>query len=200
MIVGNATEHAPRETKDVSTDAAGRPNLEMYALVLSGIQQQIRFADAKAGFIAAVNALLFGFLAVRFDAMLAAYARLGAGSPVMWFNVLAQSLYLMAAAAAVGSILIAVMPRFSEFAPHGKLFFRQIVRDYGKDCARYVRDTNRLTDDEWAMQLGTEIVEVSHIAAAKHQLMRQAVWATLLAFVLWRVALLAIALLPMAGN
>ena len=74
------------------------------------------------------------------------------------------------------------------------------MRDYGKDCARYIRDTSRLSDRDWARELGTEIVEISHIAAAKHQLMRQAVWSTLLAFALWRIALLAIALLQMAQN
>jgi len=199
MFAGSMTEPSPQEMTETEAAAAPeRPNLEMYAVVLNGIQQQIRFADAKAGFVAAVNALLFGFLAVRFDSMLAAYSRLGFGSAVMWFNVIAQSLYLMATAAAVGSILIAVMPRFSELSPHGKLFFRHIVRDYGKDCARYVRDTSRMTDQDWAQQLGAEIVEVSHIASTKHQLMRQAVWATLAAFALWRVALLAVAMLPMA--
>lgn len=198
MIAGQIAEAAGRAADELSAEIGQRPNLEMYAVVLNGIQQQIRFADAKAGFIAAVNALLFGFLAVRFDGMLAAYQRLGAGSGLMWFNVIAQMLYLMATAAAVGSILIAVMPRFSELSPHGKLFFRQIVRDYGQDCARYIRDTSRLSDREWAAELGTEIVEISHIAATKHQLMRQAVWATLLAFALWRIALLAIAMLPPA--
>ena len=200
MTVEDMTLPETQAAPDALPLEGPRPNLEMYAVILNGIQQQIRFADAMAGFVAAGNALLFGFLAIRFDSVLAAYARLGPGSPVMWFNVISQSLYLMATAGAVGSILFAVMPRFNELRPHGKMFFRQIVRDYGKDYARYIRDTSRLTDQEWATQLGTQIVEISHIAAKKHQLMRQAVWTTLLAFALWRVALLAIAMLPMTGG
>lgn len=196
MITETRTAAAPQETPATLAAEATRPNLDMYAVVLNEIHQQIRFADAKAGFVAALNALLFGFLAVRFDDVLIAYARFNAGSLVMWFNVVSQSLYLSATATAVWSVLMAAMPRFSELTPHGKVFFRQIVRDYGTDCARYVRETSRLSDDEWAAQLGTQIVEISHIAVAKHRFMRKAVWWTLVAFVLWRLALVALAMLP----
>ena len=48
------------------------------------------------------------------------------------------------------------------------------------------------------MQVGAEIVEISHIAVTKHQLTRRAAWLTLLAFVFWRASLLAIAFLPTA--
>ncbi len=197
MLIETRTAATP-QGEAPSTAEGARPNLEMYAVILNGIHGQIRFADAKAGFVAALNAMLFGFLAVRFDDLLIAYSRFEAGSVVIWFNVIAQSLYLTATATAVCSILMAVMPRFSELAPHGKMFFRQIVRDYGTDCDSYVRETSRLTDQEWATQIGTQIVEISHIAAAKHQLMRKAVWWTLIAFVLWRITLIALALLPAA--
>jgi hypothetical protein len=39
-----------------------RSNLETCLKVLAGVQDQIRFADAKAAFVFGINALLFGFL------------------------------------------------------------------------------------------------------------------------------------------
>ncbi|HVX61907.1 MAG TPA: hypothetical protein VHC19_14925, partial [Pirellulales bacterium] len=117
MIVEKRTGASLREEPASLPETGNRPNLEMYAVILNGIHVQIRFADAKAGFIAALNAVLFGFLAARFDDVLLAYSKLDASSPVLWFNVVSQSLYLMATAGAVGSILIAVKPRFSELAP-----------------------------------------------------------------------------------
>lgn len=54
----------------------------------------------------------------------------------------------------------AVMPRFGEMAPQNKLFFRRIVREYGKDWPRYVRDLNALSDDDWSEQVDGRFVAV----------------------------------------
>ena len=45
--------------------------------------------------------------------------------------------------------------------------------------------TKQMTDDEWADEIGTQIVEVSHIALTKHKLLIRAAWLSLLAFVFW---------------
>ena len=176
---------------------AGRtsgPNLPIYVLILKGIHEQIRFADAKAAFLTALNVALFGFLALKVDGILVASANDGGGLKFA-LAVALQLLYLTATAGAIATIVLAVMPRFGEMAPQNKLFFRRIVREYGKDWPRYVRDLNALSDDDWSEQVGAQIVEVAHIAVAKHQLMRRAAWLTLLAFVLWRLSLLAVAFL-----
>lgn len=108
----------------------------------------------------------------------------------------AQLLYLSATAGAIAAIVLSVMPRFSDLSPTNKVFFRRIVREYGKDSSRYVDESNALSDEEWAEQVGATIVELSQVAMAKHQLMRRAAWLTLLAFILWQASLLAIAFLP----
>lgn len=179
-------------------DAPGatRPNLYMYLKLLDSIQQQIRFADLKAGFIVALNALLFGFLATYFDAVRTLYASAQTRHVAFWCAVLLQVLYLAAMAAAVGIVIWTVMPRFGRRGPPSKVFFAEIATRYGTDCERFVRDTVRLSDDQWADEIGRQIVEVSHIALAKHRLVRQAAWYTLLAFALWRASLFAIVFLP----
>lgn len=175
-----------------------RPNLRMYVTILHGVQGQIRFADAKAAFLTALNVVLFGFLALRFDSVLVAYGKAGTGGAAFKVALALQVCYLSAAAAAIATVVLSVMPRFSELAPQNSLFFKRIVKEYGKDWARYVADINGLSEDDWTQQIGAQIVEVSHIAVAKHQLMRQAAWLTLIAFILWRLSLLAIAFLPAA--
>lgn len=172
------------------------PNLAMYVAILDGVHGQIRFADTKAAFLSALNALLCGFLATRFDGVLAAYAEGANRNAAFWLAVVLQVLYLSVTGIAVGLIVLSVLPRFSEFAPHGKMFFAQIVRDYGRDYASYVHDTSCLTDEDWAEQMGTQIVEVSHIALTKYRLMKQATWLSIVAFILWRASLAASALLP----
>ncbi|HWB14382.1 MAG TPA: Pycsar system effector family protein [Pirellulales bacterium] len=175
---------------------AGHPKLWMYFTILQGIQAQIRFADAKAAFLTALNVILFGFLALRFDSVLVAYARAGSGGAIFMAALALQACYLSATAAAIAAVVLSVMPRFAKLAPRSKLFFGPIAEEYGTDWPRYVRDLGDLSDDQWAEQIGLEIVEVSHIAVAKHRLMRRAAWLTLLAFVLWRLSLAAIAFLP----
>lgn len=130
---------------------AGRmsgPNLPIYVVILKGIHEQIRFADAKAAFLTALNVALFGFLALKVDGILVASAN-GGGGLKFALAVALQLLYLTATAGAIATVVLAVMPRFGEMAPQNKLFFRRIVREYGKDWPRYVRDLNSLSDDDW---------------------------------------------------
>lgn len=174
----------------------GGPNLQMYVTILHGIQDQIRFADAKAGFIAGVNAIMFCFLASHFDTMLAVHAKAGSTNTAFWLAVVFQLLYLVIMAIAVCAVILSVMPRLSKSSPESKVFFGHIRKNYGRDWQRYVAETSQLTDQQWAEQIGTQIVEVSQIAWQKHRLVRQAAWFTLAAFALWRASLAAIAFLP----
>lgn len=188
---------AKRPTLPVAADVqTKRPNLHVYITILQGIQDQISFADAKAAFLTSLNIALFGFLALKVDGVFVAYAK---HDPVGWAFAVAlttQLLYLSATAGAIAAIVLSVMPRFSDLSPTNKVFFRRIVCEYGKDWSRYVDESNALSDEQWAEQIGATIVELSQVAMAKHQLMRRAAWLTLLAFILWRASLLAIAFLP----
>jgi hypothetical protein len=43
--------------------------LDTYFKILEGVQDQTRFADSKAVFVAALNALLFGFMSRNFQSL-----------------------------------------------------------------------------------------------------------------------------------
>lgn len=173
-----------------------KPNLQMYNTVLNGIQEQIRFADSKAGFVAALNALLFGFLASHFNTITNAYDR--PDNRVLLFGIAVTFLilYIIATTTSIILVILSVMSRFGELAPSSKVFFGHIHRQYGKNYGKFVRETMHMSDAEWAEEIGPQIVEVSHIALTKHKLVRRAAISTLAAFMLWIVALITIALIP----
>jgi hypothetical protein len=97
----------------------------------------------------------------------------------------------------IGLVIYTVMSRFGEMAPMCKIFFGHIVRDYGKDHGKYVDEIGRMTDAEWAAEIGTQIVEVSHIAMAKHKLVRWAAFTTLMAFIIWILSMAAVLLITL---
>jgi hypothetical protein len=92
------------------------------------------------------------------------------------------------AALSEGDLLRAVMSRFGELAPRSKVFFGHIARDHGNDCEKYVRETSGMTDADWVRDLGSQIVEVSHIALAKHKRVRRAAICVFIALILWFVS------------
>jgi hypothetical protein len=77
---------------------------------------------------------------------------------------------------------------FGELAPRSKVFFGHIARDYGNDCEKHVRETSGMKDPNWARDLGSQIVEVSHIALAKPKRVRRAAISVFIAMILWFVS------------
>jgi hypothetical protein len=156
-------------------------------LVYQGVQEQIRFADTKAAFITALNAVLFGFLASNFQAIKAVLAAHQSSNAII-IPVAVFGLYVLATGLSVGLLITAVMSRFAELAPQSKVFFGHIIRTYGKDCGKYTADIQAMKDADWIKDVGGQIIEVSHIALTKHRMVRRAAQATLGAFVLWVLA------------
>jgi len=174
-------------TDDKSNDLA------TYFTILNGVQDQIKFADRKAAFYSALNALMFGFASQSIGVLRTTPVQTG------WlFNVsiVVVVLYALLATVAVALIVFAVMSRYGALAPTSKVFFGHIIKTYGKDYGKYVADMTAMTNDEWATDIGTQIVEVSHIALTKHRLLSHAAKLTLGAFVFWAVALGLLAFLP----
>jgi hypothetical protein len=81
-------------------------------------------------------------------------------------------------------------------APKSKCFFGHIATSYGKDYAKYVAEVRAMTDDDWLGEVGTQIVETSHIAHDKHRAVRIAAIATIVGLASWVVILFSISLLP----
>lgn len=170
-------------------------NLDTCLKVLASVQEQIRFADTKAVFVFAINTLMFGFLASSANTIKKALAVAPVPAPV-WVGLVALILFFICAVIAVGTLIYAVMSRFGALAPKSRVFFGHIVTSYGKDYAKYVAEVRSLTDDDWLNEVGTQIVETSHIAYAKHFAVRIAAITTLIGLVCWVVAVFSIALIP----
>jgi Pycsar effector protein len=162
-------------------------NLDTYFKILGSVQDQTRFADSKAAFVAALNALLFGFMSRNFGSLKAIYTACQAGQVTCWLLFIFAA-YLVASLLSLGFVIWAVISRFGELAPRSKVFFGHIARDFGNDCEKYVRETNGMTDVDWARDLGSQIVEVSHIALAKHKRVRLAAIWVFIALILWFVS------------
>lgn len=182
----NSTQALQKPVEAVASLAL-EPNLEMISATLKGIQEQVRFADAKASFIAATNVLLFGFIASQADKLSAVPA--SARQVGYWLALTFLILYAVAAFISVGHIIFSVMPRFGELAPQCKTHFAHVLRNYGKDYGRYCTDVKAMTTCDWAGDLASQVVEVCHIADVKHRLIRRASILTIISFALWIGAL-----------
>jgi hypothetical protein len=53
-----------------------------------------------------------------------------------------------------------------------------------------------MSDADWAGEVGSQIVEVSHIATTKHQLVSRAALFTVAAFILWVAGFVAMMHVP----
>ncbi len=139
--------------------------------------------------------MLFGFVAGTVSIIKRALVTAPA-QPVAWVAAIALVVFAIVAAIAVFTLITVVLSRLGELAPKSRVYFGHITKQYGKDYAKYVGEIMKLTDQEWAEEIGTQIVEVSHIALTKHQLIRRAALLTIIAFGCWLVALSSSSFIP----
>lgn len=161
--------------------------------VLGGIQEQIRFADTKAAFIFGINTLMFGFVSGSVTTLKHALT----GHPVppaAWVALVALILFGVCAVSAVGLLIFSVMSRFGKLAPRSRVFFGHIATQYGKDYAKFVSEMKAMTEDDWVCEVGTQIVETSHIALSKHGLVKLAATISIGGLAAWVVAVFCAAL------
>jgi len=172
-----------------------KSNLDNCLKVLAGIQDQIRFADTKAAFFFAINTLMFGFVVNSVGTLKKAMA-LDSVPPSAWVGLVALIAFGICAVAAVGMLIYAVMSRFGALAPKSRVFFGHIATGYGKDYGKYVSEVKAMSEEDWLHEVGTQIVETSHIALTKHSTVRCAALTTVIGLVCWVVAVFSISLLP----
>jgi hypothetical protein len=156
-----------------SGDRNDTPTLENCRAVLSSNQDQIRFADAKAAFIFAINTLMFGFVSF----MLTAFKKALGDRPIpvqTWVGLLGLVVFGGCAIAAVWWLIRTVMSRFGEQAPKTKVYFGHIASVYGKDYGKYTNDVREMSNDDWISDVTTQIVETAGIAAEKHRAVKVA--------------------------
>ena len=184
---------APTEN---TTDGEGpSTNIDTCFKVLSGIQDQIRFADAKAAFIFGINTLMFGFMTCTLASLKKSVA-IQPTSPAVIVTLVALILFAGCAVATICLLIYSVMSRFGKMAPKSKLFFGHIASQFGKDYGKYVTELKAMSNDEWITEVGTQIVETSHIAFEKHSAVKKAAIISLIGLACWAVAIFSSALLP----
>ena len=160
-------------------DALG---LDMLSKVYTGIQEQVRFADTKAGVVAAFNAILVGFIASNVGTVKGIY---GLTHDMRICVVLIAGLLAtgVLAAVSIGFLIWAVRPRTGDSTRRSKIFFGHIARDYHRDGAGYAQAVRAMSRDDWADDLGQQIVEVAAIASKKHASLRTSMTFTFCAIV-----------------
>jgi len=124
--------------------------------------------DTKAAFLFGINTLLFGFVAGTVGTLKRALVA-ATVPPAAWVSLIALIIFVITAATAVVILIHVVMSRFGELAPTSRIFFGHIIKRFGKDYGRYVSEIKAMTELEWVEEVGTQIIEISHIALIKHR-------------------------------
>ncbi|MBN9519464.1 hypothetical protein J0H58_13230 [bacterium] len=189
------TPAQPTNGQPAGDPAERKSSLDNCLKVLAGVQEQIRFADTKAAFVFAINTLMFGFVVSSVGALKKALAASPAPAPA-WVGLVALIAFALCSVVAVGMLIYAVMSRFGEKAPKCRIFFGHVATQYGHDFERYVTELKGMSEDDWLRDVGTQIVETSHIALTKHRTVRASAQATVVGLVCWVVAVFCISLLP----
>lgn len=190
----------PANNLTVSAQPTGEPmekksNLDNCLKVLAGVQEQIRFADTKAAFVFAINTLMFGFVANGVGTLKKGLSNDPVPVPA-WVGVVALVVFGGCSVIAVGMLIYTVMSRFGEKAPKCRIFFGHIASQYGHDFEKYVTELKGMTEDDWLKEVGTQIVETSHIAFTKHKAVRTAAQITIAGLVCWVLAVFSVSLIP----
>lgn len=144
--------------------------------VYQNTQDQIKFADAKAGGLIALTSLNFGFI-------LSNYEKLLAFTGTLWFTPLMIT-FLLSLAIGLGLCFSILFSRFGGSTPQTMVFFAHINEKYKLDWERYYKDVSTSDDETWTKQFSGQILEVSKIATTKHRLFRHAVKLLLLSLLI----------------
>jgi hypothetical protein len=153
--------------------------------ILNDIQEQIRFADSKAGFIAAFNVLLFGFVANHMDKLRTFCSGEELGISFVMLALVMVAIYATSMVVTFALVVSCVVSRFGGRVRQSRVFFAHIADHYGTNHRRYAQDIAAMSNAEWLNELGAQVVEVSRLAMLKHKRVRWAAYCTLFSVLLW---------------
>jgi hypothetical protein len=156
------------------------------------VEDQLRFADSKAAFLATIHTLLVGPLVYNLAILRNAlwqWAPISRGVLLLLVAVYG-GLFL----ASMALVALTVLPRFGPGSrpAASRMFFGQIAREFGHDPASFVSALSAMSTRDWLDELGVYIVDASKIAAEKHKFVRRATVLTVASVVAWCAVVLAI--------
>ena len=158
-------------------------NAEHLFKVLNSIQEQIRFADAKAGFVMGLNTVMFGFVSTTCKTWKSGVNSNSAHDAACMMALLFL-VYLTCSLIAVGILLTTINPDLGD-APRSKIFFNHIAKDFKRDYARYSAAMASSEDSDWTHDLSSQILETANIANQKHTKVKEALCMTAVAVFFW---------------
>jgi hypothetical protein len=145
--------------------------------LLGRVEDQIRFAESKAAFLATLHAFLISPLIYNVGEIRKAFRQWDTTSLdlLMAFGGVYLLLYLIS----MGMVGMTVLPRIrrgKHTRPPSRVFFGRIARDFGDNPRRFVALIATMSERDWLDEIAVYIVDASTIATAKHGYVR---WATL---------------------
>ena len=143
--------------------------------VLANIQDQIKFADAKAGFLITLLSIVIGFVFSKYSEFLP----LLNNTFFLIFFFLFSGLILYS----LISCFRVIFSRLGGNTPQTKVFFAHINKEYKFDYQRYSSDVQEASVNDWIQDFSAQILEVSDIATIKHKIFRNGVRASTVALI-----------------
>ena len=168
--------------------------------LVARVEDQLRFADSKAAFLATIHTLLVGPLVYNLVIIRAAlwdWAPFSRGV-LLLLVALYGGLFL----SSMALVALTVLPRFGKGSRRAasRMFFGQIAREFGHDPSSFVLALSAMTQRDWLEELGVYIVDASKIAAEKHRFVRLATVLTVASVVAWSAFVLAMLGLYQSGG
>jgi Family of unknown function (DUF5706) len=186
--------------EDIAAPAAadhgvsGAAPLSSYFALVGQVEDQVRFADSKAAFLATIHTLLVGPIVYNVVLIRSAIHTWDDASRAVLLGL--GGSYALTFLAGMGFLALAVLPRFKRRGrPASQLFFGRIAREFGEEPDRFVARLAEMSDREWVDELGVYVVDASRIAAAKHRYVRRATLLTVASVVAWCAVVVALVLL-----
>lgn len=158
--------------------------LERLTGILQGVQDQIRFCDAKAQVILGLNGILAGFLAAQTSTIASSIAR-DLPHAFAWALLIATSLYLVALVLSFAFALRVVVPRLDVCQPDSCLFFAHIANQYKNNYEQIGKELPTLPDEELAVDFAKQVLANSHVCVRKHRALRTAWQSMTLSIIFW---------------
>ena len=135
--------------------------LERLEKVLSRVQEQIIFADAKTGFLITLLSILIGFIFVNYKEFMQVTPKI--------LNTILLVLFIISTAISMICCFVIILSRFRNNTPISKIFFQDILEVYKDDYNKYANDIRALSNEDWIKQISFQIIELSKIASIKHK-------------------------------
>src|SRR5262245_29154027 len=127
--------HAPDDVAPTPAVGGDRPRTESVSLqscfhLVGRVEDQVRFADSKAAFLATIQTLLVGPLVYNVPTLRTALHQWDLASRAVLIGL--GGAYSVLFFGSMALVALAVLPRFQHHArPASRLFFGQISREFG---------------------------------------------------------------------